>query len=211
MLRSVPVGVLAAVLLLLPDAVRAAPACDSVSPEPRATVTPHLLCQTDPSLGGDPPLEEFLAADFFGFGSWMLEARSHADRGPDGLASIDTTGPEGNRFDFAIDGDSFSGNWSFQPKAGFITMLVLGEGEPDLPDALVAYWVTGPSGDYAISEGEIGQISLWSRWGGNILHDDDEVGFLRDETGLQTPLPAAGWMLVTALAALGLLGRRRAG
>jgi len=212
MVRSVPVAAVAAALLLSgATSVHAvSSACSGFSPDVTGFVTGTSACEIDPAIANDAPVAPFLAAEFFGFDDWMFDSKSEAD--PDGLDMVNEgTNSLGLSITAKDSGAALEleGNWSLDAGAiaGKDVMLVFKGGNPLVPNALVAYLVSASSGMYQsmffqntdpvdlTSPTEISHISVWYRDNGTSV----------------VPLPAAGWLLLTGIGALGVFARRARG
>jgi len=217
MYRATTVAASAALLLLAGTTgatAVSAPCSDAAfSPDVTDRVTPTAGCEIDPAIANDSPTAQFLAGEWFGFTDWLFDAKANADDTAGGLGTID----EGdNQFGLSLTpstGDELqSGSWEITDPDGngfgsANFMLVFKDGNAS-PAPLVSYLVGDVlSGTYetpffnndddVFDDGkDISHVSLWYREDGNQGGD------------VVIPLPAAGWMLLSALGAMGYLGSR---
>lgn len=174
--------------------------CSTVTPDVTNFVTGSAGCEFSKISGND---SEAVVNDeaFFG-GGWSFLVRDNnvdgVDTGVNSALKLVFTG--GN------DPDSqMPGQYSFTADPTLEYMLVFKGGNINntLPGSVIGYLLTASLGTYIspllndnnLNPREISHISLYAREGDN---------------STVVPLPAAAWLLLTGLAGLGFIGRRRA-
>jgi hypothetical protein len=169
--------------------------CADGTPDVTGNVSPTSACQYSDSATNDS--EAVVNSEmFFGFDDWIFDAKDEADNGFGAVdEGADTLG-------LIIDGDTESGTWELTGISsldGLDVMLVFKDGQTALPGVVVAYLLSGLSGDFSSPFfGDRGQ-----------LKDISHISVYYRGSVSEVPLPAAAWLMIAGIAGLSAASRRK--